>query len=67
MGASPSPATTISWPESTPTTQATTTILPWQAMPQPDTDLLLERWCAHQEGKRAQAHVEPPSAAQEVA
>jgi hypothetical protein len=51
MGASLAPITTISWSESTPTAQATMTIPSWQAMPRPDTDLPLDRWRAHQEGK----------------
>jgi hypothetical protein len=32
-GASSAPTTTISWPETTPPTQAMTTILPWQSAP----------------------------------
>jgi hypothetical protein len=61
MGALPAPATTISWPESTLTAQTTTTILSQRATPRPDTNLPLERWCAHQEGKQTQAHAQPPS------
>jgi hypothetical protein len=41
--ASPAPATTTSWPESTPAAQATKNILLRQATPWLDTDLLLER------------------------
>jgi hypothetical protein len=50
-GDSPAPATTISWPESTLTTQSTMTIPQRQATPRLDTDLPLERRCAHQERK----------------
>jgi hypothetical protein len=46
-GVLPAPTTTISWLESNPTTQATMTILPWQEMPQPNIDLILERRHAH--------------------
>jgi hypothetical protein len=61
MGASPTPATTISWPESTPIAQAIATILPRQPTPRSNTDLPIERQRAHQVGKRAQAHAQPPS------
>jgi hypothetical protein len=51
MGGFAHHATTISWPKSTLTAQATTTIPPQQATPRLDTDLPLERGRAHQEGK----------------
>jgi hypothetical protein len=36
-------------------------------LPRLDTDLPLERWHTHQEGKRALAHAQPPCIEQEVA
>jgi hypothetical protein len=49
MGAPPASAMTIPLPENPPTTQTTATILPRQATPQSDTNLLLERRRACQE------------------
>jgi hypothetical protein len=65
-GAPPDPTTTISWPESTLTTEVTMTILPLQATPWPDTDPSLKRRRAREEGKQAQANDQPPSTEQEV-
>jgi hypothetical protein len=47
MGASLTPAITISWPENTLTTQAMAMIQPWQVAPRPDIDLPFERWHVH--------------------
>jgi hypothetical protein len=60
MGPLPAPATTMSWLENTPTTQAMTTIPMWPAVSQLDINLPFKRLRAHQEGKRAQAHAQPP-------
>jgi hypothetical protein len=51
MGALLASATTISWPESTPTAQATMIIQPRQVTPWSNTDLPLEQRHARQEGK----------------
>jgi hypothetical protein len=43
VGALPTPTTTISWSENTPTTQAMTTIPPRSAVPRSDTDFPFDR------------------------
>jgi hypothetical protein len=47
----PAPATTISWPENTPNTQAMTIIPPQQVVPWPYTDFPFGRRHTHQERK----------------
>jgi hypothetical protein len=66
MGASPAPATPMSWPENTLTTQAMM-MIPLRSMaPWPATDLPFKRWHAHQEEKRAQVHAQSPYVKQET-
>jgi hypothetical protein len=48
-------------------TQAMTTVPPQMAAPRLEIGLPLEQWCTHQEGQRAQARAQQPSAEQELA
>jgi hypothetical protein len=60
MGDSPAAAATISWPESTPTAQASVTIPSWQVTSRLDTYLPHDQRRTHLEGKRTQAHAQAP-------
>jgi hypothetical protein len=55
MGTPPSPIMATPWPEDASTPQTMMTVMLQTIVPQPDTELPLERQQAHQEGQQARA------------